>query len=162
MEALSEQPVSDVIEVDQFVTGGSQTRAGQAFPHSSATVETQNDLNRIYMSYRLVFCVETFCSLEYSSGIAEISGDPDLTDDSMFDDHDMLLSLLQGVVSLKMSVVVKPNSDLSSEAFTDESGEDEVLLLHTNTCLNGQIQSTVDSVGEMNPSTTYGRRFSRI
>ena len=83
------------------------------------------------MSYRLEFLLGTILSLEYSSGIAVISGDPDLTDDSMFDDHGMLLSLLQGEVSFKMSVAVKPNSDLFSEALPDESGEDEVLLLHT-------------------------------
>ena len=108
----------------------------------------KNDLNRTYyMSYRLEFLLGTFRSLEYSSGITAISGDPDLTDDSVFDDHGMLLSLLQGVVSLKTSVAVKPNSDLSSEALPDESGEDQVLLLHTNTCQNGQIQNTVDGVG---------------
>ena len=99
------------------------------------------------MSYRLEFLLVTFRSLEYSSGIAEISGDPDLIDDSVFDDHGKLLSLLQGVVSLKMSVAVKPNSDLSSEALTDESGENEVLLLHMSTCQIGLIQSTVEAVG---------------
>ena len=62
-----------------------------------------------------------------------ISGDPDLIDDSVSDDHDELLSLLQNDVSLKMSVAVKSNSDLFSEALPDESGEDEVLLLQTVT-----------------------------
>ena len=99
------------------------------------------------MSYRLEFLLGAFLSLVYSSGIAAISGDPDLIDDSVFDDHDELLSLLQGVVSLKMSVVVKSNSDLFSEALPDESGEDEVLLLQTVTCQNEQIQSTVEAVG---------------
>ena len=93
------------------------------------------------MSYRLEFLLGAILSLEYSSGIAVISGDPDL-----IDDHDELLSLLQGVVSFKMSVAVKSNNDLFSEALPDESGEDEVLLLQTVTCQNGQMQSTVEAV----------------
>ena len=99
------------------------------------------------MSYRLEFLLGAILSLDSSSGIAVISGDPDLIDDSVFDDHDELLSLLQSVVSFKMSVAVKSNSDLFSEALPDESGEDEVLLLQTVTCQNGQIQSTVEAIG---------------
>ena len=120
-------------------------------------LKVKNDLNRIYMSYRLEFLLGTFRSLEYSSGIVEISGDPDLIDDSVFDDHGKLLSLLQGVVSLKMSVAVKPKSDLSSEALTDESGENEVLLLHMSTCQIGLIQSTVEAVGG-DESVNYARQ----
>ena len=105
------------------------------------------DHNRTYMSYRLEFLLGTFRSLDSSSGIAVILGDPNLIDDSVFDVHDVLLSLLQGEVSLKMSVVVKSISDLFSEALPDESSEDEVLLLQTVTCQNGQMQRTVEDVG---------------
>ena len=46
-----------------------------------------------------------------------------------------------------MSVVVKSISDLFSEALPDESSEDEVLLLQTVTCQNGQMLKTVEDVG---------------
>ena len=114
-------------------------------------LDLQIDLNRTYMSYRLEFLLGAFLSLDYSSGIVAISGDPDLIDDSVFDDHDELLSLLQSVVSLKMSVAAKSNGDLFSEALPDESGEDEVLLLQTVTCQNGQMQSTIEAIGGAEP-----------
>ena len=104
MEALSKQPVIIVVEVDQFCYRLSTNRAAQ----------------------KDEFLLGTFRSLDSSSGIAVILGDPNLIDDSVFDVHDVLLSLLQGEVSLKMSVVVKSISDLFSEALPDESSEDEV------------------------------------
>ena len=175
MKALSKQPVIIVIKADQFCYRLNTDRAAQKDEFEGEHTERADqesldrlitnscgsslssfeyhcwtfkiDHNRTYMSYRLEFLLGAFLSPDSSSGIAVISGDPDRIDDSVFDDHDELLSLLQGEVSLKMSVVVKSISDLFSEALPDESGEDEVLLLQTVTCQNGQIQSTVEAVG---------------
>ena len=119
-------------------------------------LDLQIDLNRTYMSYRLEFLLGAFRSLDSSSCIAAISGDPDLIDDSVFDDLDELLSLLQNDGSLKMSVALKSNGDLFSEGLPDESGEDEVLLLQAVTCQNGQMQSTIEAIGGAEPVNNAG------
>ena len=175
MEALSKQPVIIVIEVDLFCYRLNTNRAAQKDEFEGEHTESADqesldrsiayscgsslssfeyhcwtfkiDHNRTYMSYRLAFVVAVSLPLESSSCDAAISCELDFIDDSVFDVHDVLLSLLQGEVSLKMSVVVKSISDLFSEALPDESSEDEVLLLQTVTCQNGQMQRTVEDVG---------------
>ena len=114
-------------------------------------VNLQIDLDRTYMFYHLEFLLAVSFLLDSSSCIAAISGDPDLIVDSVFDDLDELLSLMQNDGFLKMSVVVKSNGDLFSEALPDESGEDEVLLLQTVTLQNGQMQSIVEAIGGAEP-----------
>ena len=71
--------------------------------------------------------------------------------DSLFDDNDEFLSLLQSDVSLKFSVAVKANGDLFSEALQDVSGDDEMVLLQTVTHKNGQGQQVVEPVGGTEP-----------
>ena len=189
MEALSKQPVTIVIEADQFCyrlntnraaerdefEGDYTERAEQESLNRSITNSCgsslfsfeyhcgnfKNDLNRTnYMSYRASL---RFCSvgknekmeLVYRCRVYNLIETPSMddegnmlkkTDSTCIFRHDVL-SLLQGEVSFKMSVIVKSNSDLFSEALPDESGEDEVLLLHTSTCQNEQIQNTVEAVG---------------
>ena len=107
----------------------------------------KNDHNRIYMSYRasLRFCsvgknekMELVYRCRVYNLIETLSMDDEgnmlkKTDSTCIFWHDVL-SLLQGEVSFKMSVIVKSNGDLFSEALPDELGEDEVLLLQTVTC----------------------------
>ena len=114
------------------------------------------------MSYHLEFLLAVSLSLDSSSCIAAISGDLDLVVDSVFDVLDEFLSLLQNEVSLKMSVAVKSNGDLFSEALPDESGEDEVLLLQTVTLQNGQMQSTIEAIGGTEPVNNAWHPISRI
>ena len=117
MEALSKQPVIIVIEADQFFVTDVQFRCAHKFVRLRPLLfrvpllYLQIDLNRTYMSFRLAFLIAASLSLDASSCIAAISGDPDLIDDSVFDDLYELLSLLQSDVSLKMSVAVKANGD---------------------------------------------------
>ena len=56
------------------------------------------------------------------------AGELDLFDDSVFDDHDELMSLLRSDVSLDPSVAAKMNADLLSEVLSDEPGDDEVFI----------------------------------
>ena len=133
-----------VIEVDQscyrWITNsyGSSISSFEYHCWNSKTIITESTCPIVLRIFR---------SLDSFSDIAVILGDLNLIDDSGFDVHDVLMSLLQGEVSLKMSVVVKSISDLFSEALPDESSEDEVLLLQTVTCQNGQMQRTVEDIG---------------
>ena len=150
MEALSKQLVMIVIEADQFFTDVQFMCAHKfvrlkPFHIRVPFLDLQMDLNRTYMSYRLEFLLRALLSLDSPSGISEISGDPDLIVDSVFDDLNELLSLLQNDGSLNLSVAVKSNGDLFSDALPDESDEDQVLLLQTVTCQNGERQSTVET-----------------
>ena len=127
-----------------------QTRATQAlFSFKYHCGNFKNDHNRTYMSYRasLLFCsvgknekLELFYRCRVCDLIETLSMDDEgnmlkKTDSTCIFRHDVL-SLLQGEVSFKTSVIVKSNEDLFSEALPDEPGEDEVLLLHTSACQN--------------------------
>uniref|UniRef100_A0A7S0ZQX2 Uncharacterized protein n=1 Tax=Noctiluca scintillans TaxID=2966 RepID=A0A7S0ZQX2_NOCSC len=90
-------------------------------------------------------------SVRASGSDDAISGDLNWMLDSLFDDNDEFLSLLQSDVSLKFSVAVKANGDLLSEALPDVSGDDEMLLLQTVTHPSGPLQRAVESVGGTEP-----------
>ena len=175
MEALSKQPVTIVIEADQFMLQIEQEPRGterrvldrlitnscnsSLFSFEYHCRNFKNDHNRTYMSYRasLRFCsvgknekMELVYRCRVYNLIETLSMDDEgnmlkKTDSTCIFRNDVL-SLLQGEVSFKMSVIVKSNGDLFSKALPDDSGEDEVLLLHTNTCQNEQIQNTVEAV----------------
>ena len=156
MEALSKQPVIIVIEADQFCYRCTFRCAHKfvrlkPFHIRVPLLDLQIDLNRTYMSYRLEFLLGLFFRWILPVVLPRFLVIQISFVDSVFDDLDELLSLLQNDGSLKMSVAVKSNGDLFSEALPDESGEDEVLLLQTVTCQNGQMQSTVEAMGGAEP-----------